>query len=204
MQSAEQGIHVKRDGHVRRVHVCLQTIGRNHGQQHGLAHPRLLLESSDAVAQFFLFIAVYRVLAAAVFDLAKVHDIVGPLDDKINLRGRNAILAAPGIVFRAYAGDAKRPFNLLDMRHTKALIGQAIPIVLFWCVQRVRPIMSVGGMRAAEVIVESDIKVGQLIDTIVGVDFPLTDIIFPKKVAVLKVRQHLRKISSTLLAKFTA
>jgi hypothetical protein len=55
MQSIEQRIHVKRDGHVRRVHVRVQAKGRNHGQQHGLAHPRLLLESSDAVAQF-----VYR------------------------------------------------------------------------------------------------------------------------------------------------
>lgn len=54
MQLVEQGIHVKRNGHVRRVHVCVQAKGRNHGQQHGLAHPRLLLESSEAVAQFHL------------------------------------------------------------------------------------------------------------------------------------------------------
>ena len=50
-------------------------------------------------------------------------------------------------------------------------------------------------MCAAKVIVESDVKVGQLIDTVVGVDLPLTDIIFPEKVAVLKVRQQLRQIS---------
>lgn len=204
MQLVEQRVHVKRDRHFRRVHVRVQTIGRNHGQLHGLAQARLLLENSDAVAQFLLFIAIYRVLAATVFNLTKVHDVVSPLDDQVNLRGRNAVLAAPRIIFRAYAGDAKSMFYLFNMRHAKPLIGQAIPIILFWCVQRVRPIMTVCGMRAAEVIVESDIKVGQLIDTIVGVDFPLTDIIFPKKVAVLKVRQHLRQISSALLAKFTA
>lgn len=77
-------VTIKRDRHFRRVHVCLQTIGRNHGQLYSFAQPCLLLEISDAVAQLLLFNAIYRVLAATVFNLTKIHDVVGPLDDKVN------------------------------------------------------------------------------------------------------------------------
>ena len=140
----------------------------------------------------------------AVLDLTQVCDLIGPLDDQIDLSGRLALFASPGIIFSVDSVYSESLFDLRDMRLAETLESEAVPNVLLRGVQGVAPIMVICCSFDTEVVMETGEEIHQLVYSVLRIDLLLSDTILTDEIAVLKILQHLAQMTAGLLAKFIA